>query len=171
MCPQHVLLLRTADVFSSYYEGKGNYEVVMPDCKERIYSNEYGDIILDYSFANENQLTGDYCYQIINDTYVTAYVNRRQVESIGEARFGYSFVPKLYGLTVERAAAGDNSLALEKSGILEVRRAPLGLTGRGVILAFVDTGERVKTYEKSNMGNSSSLYTVKQRVCVRYIWY
>ena len=106
-------------------------------CKEKILSEEYYDLITDYLFTEEFKESGvpDYCYTKIDDKYGLVYVKKDEVPVMSAATFGYSLIPKLYGLMQEF-----NQVPLIESNITRVQNAPLSLTGSGVIIAFVDTG-------------------------------
>lgn len=115
------------------------------DCKERILSNDYVDLITDYPITSDSLSGQDLCYVDVNDLYNVLYINR-----IGEATnrvFEYLNLPKLYGLmdmtepvstVADRTPFDPNSLIT--SGILQVQRAPLSLTGSGVAICFIGTG-------------------------------
>ena len=103
----------------------------MPTCSERILSNDYVDLIVDYQMEVEEK---DACYQRVDDQYSILYMPRQQVPGREIEVYGYSETPKLYGLMA------DGTESFESTGSYSVQRAPLSLTGRGVLLAFVDTG-------------------------------
>lgn len=111
------------------------------DCREKILSNDFYDVITDYPV---NPLEGeayDFCYANIENLYNIIYVNRTGIPNIEEYFFDYQTFPKLYGLMQEgRIAEGFNPGSLIASGITQIQREPLSLTGQGVILAVIDTG-------------------------------
>lgn len=108
----------------------------MPDCKEAILSNEYYDVITDLP------VNLDICYHNIDNLYNIVYLDRSDLVSINDYLFDYRSVPNLYGLMQnERNAGGGfdpNSLIV--SGITQIQREPLSLTGNGTILCIIDTG-------------------------------
>lgn len=106
-------------------------------CKEKILSEEYYDLITDYLFTEEFVESGvpDYCFTKIDDKYGLVYVRSDEVPAMNAATFGYSLIPKLYGLMQDF-----NQVPLIESNITRVQQPPLSLTGSGVILAFIDTG-------------------------------
>lgn len=112
------------------------------DCKEKILSNNFYDVITDYSIHMvQTDVTYDYCYVNIENLYNVVYLNRSGVPNIEEYFFDYQTIPKLYGLMQEgRVAEGFDPGSLIASGITQVQREPLNLTGRGVIVCVIDTG-------------------------------
>ena len=95
-----------------------------------ILSEEFADIIADYD-AIEQILEGvdiEYCYHAVDAGYGVATVRRSQVAPISIGYYGYSTIPKLYGLM--QAAMGN----------IRIQNPPLSLQGSGVIIGFVDTG-------------------------------
>lgn len=108
------------------YEG-----IFMSTCSERIVSNDYVDLIVDYQMEVEEK---DACYQRVDDQYSILYMPRQQESGREIEVYGYSETPKLYGLMA------DGTESFESTGSYSVQRPPLSLTGRGVLLAFVDTG-------------------------------
>ena len=111
------------------------------DCRDRILSNLYADLIIDftptddYTFPNSGQ---DYCYLPVGDFYL-AYTNRAEVSTFSMDLNYYVNTPNLYGLMENEF----DPVSLISSGIMQIQRPPLSLTGQGVIIAFIDTGERV----------------------------
>lgn len=127
------------------------------DCREKILSSQYADLILDFipparSVFPEN--ITDYCYQTVGD-YQILHINREQVPSLAVDLFPYSSTPHLYGLMQQ-----DNfdPGSLINTGIYQIQRSPLALTGRGVILAFLDTGiDYTRPEFRDEEGNSRIL--------------
>ncbi len=118
-------------------------------CKERILSNDYSDWIIDFISDDKRprNLWDDYCYHIVNDDLAIVYIDRTTAlnSSTDFRRSFYSFLPKCYGLMESPpnlSAQRLNTLSLSASGILEVQRPPLSLTGKGVVIGFIDTGIR-----------------------------
>lgn len=114
-------------------------------CKEKILSEDFEEVILDFTLP---QPPGDYCYKVINEEFGIAYVPLTGLRSTVDSLYAYQYLPKVFGLMQEPPAAQADSgtqfdpVSLIASGILPVQRPPLGLKGRGVVLAFVDTGIR-----------------------------
>ena len=110
------------------------------DCKNMILSNDYYDVITDFPLRmmeEENQL----CYADIENLYNIVYFSRMDVLNASSYFFEYRGVPKLYGLMQsDPIAAGFDPNSLIVSGITQVQREPLELTGLGCVIAIIDTG-------------------------------
>ncbi len=111
------------------------------DCREKILSENYYDIIIDYALNPSDRENYDFCYTDIENLYNIVYANRGGIPNIEEYFFDYQTIPKLYGLMQDGGLAeGFDPGSLIASGITQVQREPLNLTGRGVIICIVDTG-------------------------------
>lgn len=124
-------------------------------CREKILSEDYYDLITDYLFTEEfrEAEVPDYCFTKIDDKYGLVYVKNDEVPMMNVATFGYSLIPKLYGLMQDF-----NQIPLIESNITRVQQPPLSLTGSGVIIAFIDTGISWEKEEfKDSAGNSRIL--------------
>ncbi|MBQ4536150.1 MAG: S8 family peptidase [Lachnospiraceae bacterium] len=111
------------------------------DCKTRILSDNYYDIITDYPLRTVDTDRYDLCSVGVDDFYHIVYVNRVGVPELIDDFFDYQNIPKLYGLMqTDRVAAGFEPNVLVASGITQVQRAPLSLTGEGVVVCIIDTG-------------------------------
>ncbi len=124
-------------------------------CREKILSEDYYDLITDYLFTEEFREAEipDYCFTKIDDKYGLVYVKNDEVPMMNVATFGYSLIPKLYGLMQDF-----NQIPLIESNITRVQQPPLSLTGSGVIIAFIDTGIRWDREEfRDSAGNSRIL--------------
>lgn len=104
-------------------------------CKERILSNDYYDIIADFRLGYETSNL-DLCYVNLENSYYIFYWNRSELPNPNEYFYNYRSVPKLYGLMQEYFSPD----SLIESGITQVQREPLSLTGRNCIIVFIDTG-------------------------------
>lgn len=124
--------------------------------REKILSNEYYDMITDYELPPQISLDigEDFVYQHIDGELGITYINRRGVPPLSISNYSYTMIPKLYGLQQiqgsGRAGTFDPTPLIE-SGITRVQRAPLSLTGEGVVIGFVDTGIR---YEEEVFRNA-----------------
>ncbi len=116
-------------------------------CEEKVQSSEYREILRDYTLTETAVSEGlyDYCrVEVDSNLYIVYY---RPVIGMPNdiSIFPYYEIPKCYGL-MQQEELGESqifdSLALSASGILQTQREPLELTGRGVILGFIDTGIR-----------------------------
>lgn len=104
-------------------------------CKERILSNDYYDIIADFRLGYPTSDL-DLCYVNLENSYYIFYWNRSELPNPNEYFYNYRGVPKLYGLMQEYFSPD----SLIESGITQVQREPLSLTGRNCVIVFIDTG-------------------------------
>lgn len=113
--------------------------------REKIMSNEYYDLTTDYILPPELR-PADSVYQPVSEEIGVTFVNRQEVPPLSLDDYGYPVIPKLYALSAlapgSGMGGGFNPLPLIQSGISQVQRSPLALTGRGVVLGFLDTGIR-----------------------------
>lgn len=111
-------------------------------CKEKVLSNEYVDLIIDYGVeVSQEQL--DYCVTPIENLFQIAYVNKMQIPPLSVSQYVYRQIPKLYGLMQQDF----NASPLVNSGIIQLQSPPLALTGKGVVIGFIDTGIRYNQKE------------------------
>ena len=125
------------------------------DCKEMILSEDTYDIITDFSASEFLRDEAD-CYETIGEEFLILYLSGLGIRSPEIDFFPYHNMPKLYGL-MQLSPSGSSDTAplssdkapgaapfdpgaLIASGITQVQRPPLNLTGQGVILCFIDTG-------------------------------
>lgn len=116
------------------------------DCKEMILSEDTYDIITDFS-ASEFLGDDNNCYERIGEDFLILYLANLGIRNPKMDFFPYHNMPKLYGLMqlspsgeTPPGAAPFDPASLIASGITQVQRPPLSLTGQGVILCFIDTG-------------------------------
>lgn len=108
------------------------------NCRENIVSEDYVDFIWKSNFSIQElrRRYPNYCIQALNDFYSVFYVEREELLRYRWLEYDYELFPKLY-------TPLDVSY-LQDSGILQLQNQPvLNLKGAGVILGFIDTGERV----------------------------
>ncbi len=131
------------------------------DCKEKILSEDYYDVITDFAFNTNLQNTSmyDLCSINLEERYSLIYINRQGIQNLEENFFEYQRIPKLYApmqddlqniLPDEMTgnAPGDipgrgmvfDSYDWFISGITAAQRPPLNLTGRGVLICIIDSG-------------------------------
>ncbi len=136
--------------------------------REKIASDNYIDVLSDYSQPEGlDRQVEDYVFQPIDTNLGVTYINREEVTPLSIQTFTYRSIPKVYGLMQLEDPASDvgqtNSFGqvnnpgrqagmeaagtfdptpLIQTGILQVQGEPLNLTGRGVVLGFLDTGIR-----------------------------
>ena len=116
-------------------------------CRERILSNEYADLIIDFELTGElldmDTSGADYCYRQVDRGLGLVFTRRNQMEPVGLLNYSYQRIPSLFGLqelVTEATGQVFDNTPLVNSGIWQVQREPLKLTGKGTIIAFVDTG-------------------------------
>lgn len=118
------------------YSGRGE----TMDCKEMILSDDVYDVITD--FPLERLDVGEpLCYVDAGEGYSVVYVDRTGVANWQTDFSDYQTIPKLYGLMQIQ----DNNVQFDPnnliaSGITQVQRPPLSLTGRDVVVCVIDTG-------------------------------
>lgn len=115
--------------------------------REKILSNEYYDMITDYELPPQISMDigEDFVYQPIEGELGITYINRKNVPPLSISNYAYTMIPKLYGFGQrpgsKRGGTFDPTPLIE-SGITKVQRPPLSLTGKGVVIGFIDTGIR-----------------------------
>lgn len=121
-------------------------------CRDKIVSEDYVEFVIDFPleelFEGEDERF-DYCYQAVDSRIGILSINRNQLPDTTLLSNDYMSMPDIMGLQQEGEALGQGEEAggdvfdaspLIQSGITRVQGEPLNLTGRGVILAFADTG-------------------------------
>lgn len=110
-------------------------------CKEMILSEEFADLIADYDAIEQilEDVDIEHCYHAIDGGFGVANVRRSQVAPVSIGYYGYSTIPKLYGLMQSGERFFDAS-PLAAMGNIRIQNPPLALQGSGVIIGFVDTG-------------------------------
>ena len=120
------------------------------DCKEMILSNEVYDIITDFPIERI-ELQEPFCYVDTGEGYSIVYMNARGGSNREMDFWDYQIVPKLYGLMqpvgdeVQQGNVLQSNMQFDPnnliaSGITQVQRPPLSLTGSGVVVCMIDTG-------------------------------
>lgn len=127
------------------------------NCKERILSNDYADVILDYALPDERlaELGYEYCFSNIDDEFRIVYLDLQEVLPISMRVYTYASIPKLYGLM--QTFQADN---LVEIGNLQIQGPPLSLKGAGVIIGFVDTGIRYQLDVFRNESGGSRILSI-----------
>ncbi|MDO4464370.1 MAG: S8 family peptidase [Bacillota bacterium] len=109
--------------------------------REKIVSNDYYDLITD--FVLPGGVSGnlrDAVYQPVSGEIGISYVNQNDVPPMSVSNFTYPIIPSLYGLM--QIAESFDPTPLIHSGITQIQGSALALTGRGVVIGFLDTGIR-----------------------------
>lgn len=106
--------------------------------RERAVSNDFYDIISDYILPGGVEVNPvNVAIQPVSGDIRIVYLDRREVAPMSISEFTYPTIPKLYGLQ-----DSFDPTALINSGISKVQGGALNLTGRGVVIGFLDTGIR-----------------------------
>ena len=123
-------------------------------CREQILSEDFGEALIDFRLAGDELDGMDYCVEMIDEQFALLYFWRSGLVPVSVSKYTYNSIPKLYGLMQEETSAAReyDPVNLIKSGISEVQRPPLSLTGRGVVIGLVDTGIRynMEVFKKSD---------------------
>lgn len=126
------------------------------ECRERILSDSYGDLIIDFQPPARRifpERVQDYC-TIPVGIFNLLYVNRTEVSPFSENLYAYVNMPNLYGLMQTEFDA----TSLMVSGITQIQRPPLSLNGSGTVIAIIDTGvDYTLDIFKDDNGNSRIL--------------
>lgn len=136
-------------------------------CKERILSNDYADLILDFELTEElrniDTSNMDYCYRQIDRGLGLVFTKRNQVEPVGLLNYSYQRLPALFGLqelSTESVGGVFDAAPLISSGIMAVQEEPLNLTGKGTVIAFIDTGIDYRNPVFRNADGSSRILAI-----------
>ena len=132
---------------------------VSMNCRQRIYSNSYFDYITDFPIDREREDVADLCFIEVDNRFNIVYIGRSRISDLATYFFDYQSIPKLYGLLqLQESQMNFNVNNLIASGITQVQGPPLSLTGRGVVLCFIDTGiDYTKEVFRDENGNSRIL--------------
>lgn len=102
--------------------------------RDKIYSEDYFDLIIDYS--GDIRVLEKYdedSINIINFFLAVVHIPLSEVNEEFISRMGYAVLPNLFG-----TIANSN---LEASGVLKLRNIPnFNLRGKGVLIGFLDSG-------------------------------
>ena len=117
-------------------------------CRDMILSEEFQDFLTYYILPEgtlEEEVSSDaFCLVPVSGRLWSVYFNRQNLPPLSFSRYQYRYVTELYGLADEFvwSAQGQSfdPQPLNASGITELQRAPLFLTGRNVVIGFADTG-------------------------------
>ena len=136
-------------------------------CKNKILSNDYADWIVDFELTDElleRDTAGlDYCYRQVDRILGLVFTKREETVPIGLLNFPYQRLPNLFGLqelVTESVGGVFDPTPLISSGIRSVQEEPLNLTGRGTIIAFIDTGIDYRNPVFQNPDGSSRILAI-----------
>lgn len=114
--------------------------------QEKINSPDYEEILIDFEIPQGvSPFQNDAVVLRVDNDLNIVYLNRRDITREIQEGIIYRSIPKIYGLCPERRENTSGLFdpgPLLKSGIIQVQEDPLNLTGRGVVLGFLDTGIR-----------------------------
>ena len=104
-------------------------------CRSRALSEEYRDFIFESKRPYFlNGISGaELCEQYVGYEYHVVYIDKMFADPMSLDRFTYGVIPKCYTLL--------DTEALNEAGISQIQNYPtLKLTGKGVMIGFIDTG-------------------------------
>ncbi|MDL2301534.1 S8 family peptidase [Lachnospiraceae bacterium OttesenSCG-928-D06] len=118
-------------------------------CKERILSNDYADIIIDFPVRIDSD-SEEICYIEIDEQFGIVTEEWNAVFSTPNSVIYYENMPNVYGLMEPNAKEIHqaeevmydyfDTTSLDASGITRAQHPPLSLTGAGVVICYIDTG-------------------------------
>lgn len=131
-------------------------------CREQILSEDFGEALIDFVLAGDELDGMDYCVEKIDEQFAVLYFRRSGRIPISVSKYTYNSIPKLYGLMQEAVlpAREYDPVNLIRSGISEVQRPPLSLTGKGVVIGFIDTGIRYNLDVFKNQDGTSRILAI-----------
>jgi len=121
---------------------------------KRIHSNDYADLMINYSGdISVFQQFNDATVQIIDGYFAVVRVPVQQISDNTIVQMGYSVIPTLLGLI--------SQASLEASGIPKIRNIPsLDLRGQGVLIGILDTGIDYTNPIFRNADNTSKIAAI-----------
>lgn len=131
-------------------------------CREQILSEDFGEALIDFVLAGDELDGMDYCVEKIDEQFAVLYFRRSGRIPISVSKYTYNSIPKLYGLMQEAVSPAReyDPVNLIRSGISEVQRPPLSLTGKGVVIGFIDTGIRYNLDVFKNQDGTSRILAI-----------
>lgn len=126
--------------------------------REKIVSNDFYDLVIDFRVSTGlGEELADAVFQPVDGQIGVAYVNRAVIPPMSVSNFTYPAIPKIYGLMQNSFGGIFDPTQLIQSGIIQVQEGALGLTGRGVVIGFIDTGIRYEEEVFRNQDGSSRI--------------
>lgn len=127
------------------------------DCTEKALSNNYYNVITDFPVYLLDNSEFDICYHQIENFHLV-YISEDDIRNTSEYFYDYRGIPKVYGLMQEFGTDAFDPNSLIVSGITQIQREPLSLTGQGVIICVIDTGiDYTNPVFRDSEGNSRIL--------------
>ena len=121
-------------------------------CREQIESEDYAELITGGQGIGLDP-SDEYCFININERFGILSLPHSSIASDEGLLYVYGYLPKVYGLMAEDFSA----VSLGNTGILQAQGPPLSLNGRGVVLAFIDTGIRFAGEEFLNAAGNTRI--------------
>lgn len=111
-----------------------NREGMTPEEMERIFSNDYADLLINYSGdLSLLEQFEDATIDIIDFFFAVVHVPVSRITEDIIRELGYAVIPSLFGLI--------SQASLEASGVRRIRNIPnFNLRGQGILIGFIDTG-------------------------------
>lgn len=124
------------------------------DCKDMILSDDFYDILVDYPLELAESSLSDipHCFLELSEGFRILYVDSSRALPLSVAQYRYSYIPKCYGLLANGA--------YEESGITQVQRPPLELSGENILIGFIDTGIRFGLDAFVREDGTSKIYAI-----------
>lgn len=124
------------------------------DDRKKIISNDYADLIVEYSIGDDKlSLFPNEAMNIIDEKYATIYIPADRITQQFLHEKSYSMIPKLLGLL--------DTTVLDEMGVKKIQNIPnLALNGEGVLLGFVDTGIEYTSPLFKNANNTTRILSI-----------
>lgn len=132
-------------------------------CREQALSNDYEELLLDYILPEGTENIMESCIQRVDDQFFIVYLEGARLPPISVTDFIYNSIPKLYGLMQDTGSSdyrGFDPLSLIRSGISQLQRPPLSLTGKNVVIGIIDTGIRYDSELFKRQDGSSRILSI-----------
>lgn len=122
--------------------------------RERVFSNDYADLLITYSGdTSALEKFENATIQIIDYYNAVVRVPTSQINDNIMARWGYGVMPSLFGMISEAS--------LEASGITRIRSIPtFNLRGKGVLIGFLDSGIDYTNPVFKNADNTTRILSI-----------
>lgn len=105
----------------------------MPDCNERIQSNDYFDFLVPLPYEQFKDEFAENCILPVGQYDSVIFVNKAQALELNYSNYTYSSIPKCYGIM--------DIDALTAAGVYQMQNQPfLNLKGQGVMIGIIDSG-------------------------------
>ena len=68
------------------------------DCREKILSEDYFDVITEFPVQILNRDILELCYLNVDNLYYIVYIDKAEIPNADDYLYTYKGIPKLYGL-------------------------------------------------------------------------